>query len=246
MTTPAKLLDRIAGEELFVTALDDGCHYRYQHLFAEMLAGHLERRHPGLSDDLHRAAAAWYLSADQVDPAIRHLLAAGDHTAAGDLVAAAWRRLWSRGQVETVRRWLESFSDRQTLGQPALTLTAGWVYTALDTGSLGERWGAAACDAVMDDSPSPDGAASLRSSQALLRATIAPDGIRRLRDDAELAARLESTPGTSWHADAAVASASPAGCPGPPKVRFIRSPWARARVRSATLRLSWPRWGASP
>ena len=113
--------------------------------------------------------------------------------------------MWSRGQAETVRRWLGAFTDRQILDHPALTLTAGWVYTALDAGGLGERWCEAACGAPMDDSPSPDGAASLRSSQALLRATVGADGVRRMREDAELAARLEATPGTSWYADAQVA-----------------------------------------
>src|SRR5665647_604292 len=170
-----------------------------------MLEGELERRHPGMADELYRSVAARCLQEDEPDAAIQHLLAAGETTAAGDVVAASWRATWSRGQVETVRRWLGAFSDRQILGQPALTLTAGWIYTALDAGRLGERWGEAACGARMDDSPSPDGAASLRSSQALLRATVAVDGVHRMREDAELAARLETAPGTSWYADAQVA-----------------------------------------
>ncbi len=201
-----ELLARAAREELFVVPLgDDGCHYRYHHLFAEMLEVQLERRHPGLADELHRSVAARCLQEDEPDAAIQHLLAAGETIAAGDVVAASWRAMWSRGQVETVRRWLGAFSDRQILGQPALTLTAGWIYTALDAGRLGERWGEAACGTRMDDSPSPDGAASLRSSQALLRATVAVDGVHRMREDAELAARLETAPGTSWYADAQVA-----------------------------------------
>jgi LuxR family maltose regulon positive regulatory protein len=169
-----------------------------------MLEVELESRHPGERDELHRRAARWYAYHDDPGAEVRHLLAAGDVAAAGDVVAAAWPGPWNRGQAETVRRWLESFDDRQILLHKALTLTAGWVYTALDDGKLGERWGRAACAAVMDGAPSPDGAASLRSSQALLCATVAPDGVRRMREDAELAASLETTPGTSWHADAQV------------------------------------------
>ena len=134
-----------------------------------------------------------------------HLQAAGEVAEAGDLVAASWPAMWSRGQAETVRRWLESFTDQQILRHKPLTLTAGWIYTALDAGELGARWGKAACTAVMTDDPSPDGAASLRSSQALLRATVAPAGVKRMREDAELAARLEKAPDTSWYADAHVA-----------------------------------------
>ena len=177
-----ELLARIAREELFVVPLGDESHqYRYHHLFAEMLEAELEARHPGKRDELHRRAAGWYADHDDPDREVRHLLAAGDVAVAGDVVAAAWPALWSRGQAETVRRWLESFDDRQVLGHKALTLTAGWVYTALDDGKLGERWGRAACGATMDDSRSPDGAASLRSSQALLRATVAPEGAPHAR-----------------------------------------------------------------
>jgi len=198
-----ELLSFIARQELFIVPLGGaGHHYRYHHLFAEMLEAELESRHPGERGELHRRAARWYAEHDDPGAAMRHLLAAGDVAAAGDLVAAAWPDLWNRGQAETVRRWLESFSDRQVLGHNALMLTAGWVYTALDDGKLGERWGRAACAAPMDDAPSADGAASLRSSQALLCATVAPDGVHRMREDAELAARLETTPGTSWHAEA--------------------------------------------
>jgi LuxR family maltose regulon positive regulatory protein len=201
-----ELLARVAHEELFVVPLgDDGCHYRYHHLFAEMLQDELEKRHPGLPDELNRRVAAWYAEEDLPDQAIHHLLAAGEAAAAGELVAASWPGMWSRGQAETVRRWLSSFTDRQILTQPALTLTAGWVYSALDAGRLGERWSEAACAAPMDDSPSPDGAASLRSSQALLRATVGSRGVRLMRESAELAARLEAVPGTSWYADAQVA-----------------------------------------
>jgi len=201
-----ELLSLIARQELFVVPLGDDRHqYRYHQLFAEMLEAELEAQRPGERDELHRRVAGWYAEHDDPDAEVRHLLAAGEIAAAGDVVAAAWPGLWGRGQAETVRRWLASFDDRQVLGHKALTLTAGWVYTALDDGKLGERWGRAACGALMDDAPSPDGAASLRSSQALLRATVAPDGVRRMREDAELAASLETTPGTSWHADAQVA-----------------------------------------
>jgi LuxR family transcriptional regulator, maltose regulon positive regulatory protein len=201
-----EVLARVARDGLFVVPLgEDGCHYRYHHLFAEMLQDELERRHPGLPDTLHTVIADWCEAEDLPDQAVHHLLAAGESEAAGRLVAAAWPAMWSRGQAETVRRWLESFTDRQLLAQPALTLTAGWIYSALDAGRLGERWCAAACAAPMGDVPSPDGAATLRSSQALLRATVGVRGVKQMREDAELAARLEETPGTSWYADAQVA-----------------------------------------
>ena len=200
-----ELLERAAREELFIFPLGDNGSLRYHDLFAEVLEAELERRHPGRRGELHQKIGTWFAQRDDPDAAVYHLLAGDDVAAAGDVVAASWREVWDHGQADTVRRWLEMFDDRQILSHPALTLTAGWVYTALDAGELGARWGRAACDAAMSDAPSPDGASSLRSSQALLRATVAPDGVRRMRQDAELAAKLEVSPGSSWHADALVA-----------------------------------------
>ena len=200
-----ELLERAAREELFIFPLGDNGSFRYHHLFAEVLEAELERRHPGRGVELHRKIGTWLTQREDPDGAVYHLLAGGDVAAAGDVVAASWRAVWDRGQAQTVRRWLELFDDRQILGHHALTITAGWVYTALDAGELGARWGRAACDAPVSDAPSPDGASSLRSSQALLRATVAPDGVRRMREDAELAATLEVSTGSSWHADAQVA-----------------------------------------
>jgi LuxR family transcriptional regulator, maltose regulon positive regulatory protein len=201
-----ELLELAAHEELFLVSLGNGgMRYRYHSLFAEVLLEELERLRPGEARLLHRKAGAWYAAHEDPDGAVYHLLAGSDVSGAADVVASSWPALWDRGQADTVRRWLLSFTDRQILAHKALTLTAGWVFTALDGGELGARWGRAACEAVVGDERSPDGASSLRSSQALLRATVAPDGVGRMREDAELAAELEATTGTSWHADAQVA-----------------------------------------
>ena len=201
-----ELLEHVAREELFLVPLgEDLSRYRYHHLFGEVLAAELERRHPGEPERLHALAGEWHAGQGDLDAAVYHYLAGRHVKAAADIVASAWPLMWDKGQAETVRRWLLAFDDRQILAHKALLLAAGWVFTALDAGELGTRWGRAACDATMPDDPSPDGASSLRSSQALLRATVAPDGVRRMREDAELAARLEASSGTSWHADAEVA-----------------------------------------
>jgi LuxR family maltose regulon positive regulatory protein len=201
-----ELLQRVAREELFLVPIgDDGLSYRYHHLFAEAIAAELERRHPGRARRLHRVAGSWCADQGDLDGAVSHYIAGRHVDVAADIVAASWTAMWDKGKAETVRRWLLLFDDRQILSHKSLLLTAGWVFTALDAGEFGTRWGRAACDALMTDAPSPDGASSLRSSQALLRATVALDGVRRMREDAELAATLESTPGSSWHADAQVA-----------------------------------------
>jgi LuxR family maltose regulon positive regulatory protein len=193
----------LADENLFVVPLSGhGGAYRYHHLFAEFLRAESARRDPEGARRLNRTAAEWFFDQGDEDQAVRHWLAAGDVQRAADTVASIWPVMWSRGQLETVRRWLEGFSDEQILAHPGLTLAAGWVLTALSDARLGQRWGQAACSARLGDEPSPDGAVSLRSSQALLRATLGLDGVKRMREDAELAAKLECAPGASWYADA--------------------------------------------
>jgi LuxR family maltose regulon positive regulatory protein len=198
-----RLLDRLMRENVFVTAIDErGEWYRYSPLFAQFLTAELERREPSEKPRLHRRAAEWLQTHGDVPAAVRHWIAAGDVEAAAAAVTGSWTRYWERGQAETVRLMLECFSREQILSDAPLTLTAGWVFSALSDASEAEQWGVRASSARVDDAPSPDGAASLRSSQALLRAMLARDGVSAMRRDAELAAGLERESGSSWYPDA--------------------------------------------
>ncbi len=197
------VLGRLADEHLFVAAEDDHDEwFRYHQLFGEFLRAELARREPEAVAGLCRKAGEWYLDKGDLPRGIVYLLEAGEDQRAADEVAASWTRYWASGQSETVRRMLETFSREQILASVALTLTAGWVYSAIGDRQAARSWMPAACRARADDSPSPDGAVSLRSSQALLRATLAPDGVIALRKDAELAAKLENRPGSNWYAEA--------------------------------------------
>ena len=197
------LLLRLARENLFVTPVAGSSQsFRYHPLFAELLRLELTQRDAETAATLHRRASQWFAARGDRDAAFRHTLAAGDVADAAELVSVWWRTLWEQGLVETTRRWLAMFTDEQILAHAPLTLTAGWVYSALGDTRLGELWGSRACSIGVDDLPSPDGATSLRSSQALLRATLARDGITAMRRDAELAAKIETKPGTSWYAEA--------------------------------------------
>jgi len=197
------VLLHLASDNVFITPEDDaGRQYRYHQLFADFLRAELERREPDSVAALCRRAGAWYLEQGDVPQAVLYLLRAGDQARSADIVSDAWTGYWERGQSETVQRMLGSFSDEQVKAHVPLALTAGWVYSALGDRDKARRWTAIACRVAVDDSPSPDGASSLRSSQALLRAAIAPDGVAGMRADAELAARLEDRAGSNWHAEA--------------------------------------------
>jgi len=203
-----RVLTRLARENLFVVALDDREEwYRYHHLFAECLRAQLSRQRPDEPAGLHRAAAGWHHEHGDPGQAVRHWLAAGDVEPAADLVAAGCVALIDSGQVETARRALGLFSDRQILSHMPLTLAAGWVYGVGNphyaTHRRSENIVRAACVMPMDDSPSLDRAASLRSGQAQLRAFLAPYGIGRMLADAELSLELErNNPAGGWYMEA--------------------------------------------
>ena len=182
-------LERAAGRNLFVTALDDcGEWYRYHHLFAELLRAELVRHAPGLVVDLHRAAAAWLQEHREPEAAVGHWLAAGDVASAMAAVSAARDAGLIGGRGPGSARLLRQFSQEQILADPSPTLFAGWIF-ALHSGTPAEQrlWGPRACRIEVDDSPSPMGASSLRSFRALIRAYLAPDGIKVMVRDANSA-----------------------------------------------------------
>ena len=193
------ILARLARENLFVAALDDERRwFRYHHLFAELLRTELERRYGDRQIALHRRAARWCEGQGLLDEAIRHLLAAGDADAAGLIVSQAQMSHFAFGRVETVRRWLERFSDEQILNGGSLLLTAGWIGSMVGADERDRLWSTAACAATFGDDPSPDGARSLRSSQAALRVGMSLHGVAQMQADAELAWRLEQGGSPVW------------------------------------------------
>jgi LuxR family maltose regulon positive regulatory protein len=190
----AERLATLVRENLFVTAMDDRDEwYRYHHLFADLLLTLERRRAPEDLPELHRRAAAWYAEHGDDERAVRHWLAAGDATAAAWPAFCAVNDLVDRGQTESARRLLDSFTDRQLSDHVELTLAAGWLHgTVLGDRVKGERWRRAACTRPTTDEPMPDGTSSWRGYQAGLRAFLAPDGVTRMLADAKLALSCES------------------------------------------------------
>ena len=87
----AELLAELEQANLFLIALDDHRHwYRYHHLFAQLLRLELAGRDADLVPLLHRRAAAWHQAAGDVEAAVHHAIAAGDHQRATDLVTHHW------------------------------------------------------------------------------------------------------------------------------------------------------------
>jgi LuxR family transcriptional regulator, maltose regulon positive regulatory protein len=154
--TARRLLPEIERSNLFLVPLDDRREwYRYHHLFGDLLRRELERAHPGLSPELHRRAAAWFLSAGDADQAIRHTIAAGDSQRAAELVAEHWTAwLLERGEHGDIGAWLDALEDELVRSDARLCVAR--VFVGHSTGRLDglEDWLAAA-DQALGSNPDP-------------------------------------------------------------------------------------------
>ncbi len=125
------LPETVARKMLFVYAVDDsGEWYRYQHLASQFLLAELVRRR-GEDDvaSLHRRAAEWLEEHRLFEAAVRHWLAGGDARRVGAVVRRVLRDRSTGVRLETLRSWLEWFSDEQVLCDHALLFAAAVIGT---------------------------------------------------------------------------------------------------------------------
>ena len=128
-----EMLRRLMAAQLFLIPLDaDGRWYRYHHLFAQVLRARLRRDAPDRASALCRRASAWYARHGMVAEAVRYALAGGDLDRAADLIEAiAVPMMWERGEVATVRAWLDALPPALLDARPRLALA--YAHTAVYT-----------------------------------------------------------------------------------------------------------------
>ncbi|HSK98756.1 MAG TPA: LuxR C-terminal-related transcriptional regulator [Rubrobacteraceae bacterium] len=129
------MLEKLERENLFVVPLDDERRwFRYHHLFSQFLQKELRRAEPESLPDLHRRACDWFEREGLAAEAVSHALAAGYPERAADLVERVARTTLRRGELSTLRRWLEELSEDLVWSRPRLCLFYAWYYLA--TGRL--------------------------------------------------------------------------------------------------------------
>jgi LuxR family transcriptional regulator, maltose regulon positive regulatory protein len=197
-TDAAASLETLARSNAFVVPLDDRREwYRYHHLFGDLLRAELGRRHPELLPVYRRRAASWCEVRGTPGLAFRYAHASGDLAQAGRIALAHRDELARRGQSESVRLWLERCTDEEIASDPQLSLAAAWVFLFHGDAARARRFIAAAERGPLDV-PSADGASSLRSSLAAVRAVLAPDGIPQMLRDGEFVYASEKQAGSRW------------------------------------------------
>jgi len=123
----AAVLVDLNRRNLFITPLDGARYwFRYHHLFAELLKGHLQRGRQALVTELHRRAAGWYEENGYAGEAVQHALWAQDYPYAGRMIVAGWRRVFHQGWVSTALRWLEGLPSDVLQHLPPLIVAYSW------------------------------------------------------------------------------------------------------------------------
>ena len=194
----AASLEDLARSNAFVVSLDDHREwYRYHHLFRDLLRAELKRRHPDLLPVYLERAADWCERHGAPGEAFAYAYEAGDLAHAGRIALAYRDEFASRGQIESLRLWLERCTDTEIESDPQLSIAAAWVFGYLGDAARARRFLVAAERAPVDLA-SPDGGSAFRSALASLRSAMAPDGILQMLRDAELGYECEQKLGTRW------------------------------------------------
>jgi LuxR family maltose regulon positive regulatory protein len=108
--------------------------FRYHPLFAELLQRELRHTFPEEIDDLHRKAAKWFQSRDEVLDAVRHAQRARDWSHAAQVLAQRDVHFMLEGRGETIRALVEAFPENFAAGDAELARIMGDL--ELDRGSL--------------------------------------------------------------------------------------------------------------
>jgi LuxR family transcriptional regulator, maltose regulon positive regulatory protein len=127
-----KMLDRLERQNLFVVPLDAHRQwFRYHHLFADVLRGHLSEAQTQALPETHRRASDWFEAHGERAEAIHHALEAGDYEWAADLIERAIPELRRHRQETLFRAWMKPIPDAVVGSRPALSIAYAGVLVSL-------------------------------------------------------------------------------------------------------------------
>jgi LuxR family transcriptional regulator, maltose regulon positive regulatory protein len=181
------VLEQMEARNLLVLPLDRRREwYRYHRLLRDLLRSELRRQEPGLVQDLHFRAAAWFEANSMPEQAIGHAQAAGDYDRLVRLILELQQPVWASGRVETVLRWMEWIRDVTSAEHyGAIAVHGSLIFALLGQPTEAERW-AAAAERASSAGILPDGS-TIEATLAYLRAILCRKGIGEMRRDAQLA-----------------------------------------------------------
>jgi len=194
----AAILEDLEHKNLFLVPLDDqGGWYRYHRLFQELLQSDLSAKDRLIVPELHRRASQWHRSWGFLDDAIKHANAANDLESCRDLISGNWLAYCNAGRLAIVRSWILSLGEERVASDPVLSLTAAWIAGLSGHSHEVEKWLELAGQGSFAG-PLPDGASSLASGIALVRASFGHEGVGKALTAASVALKSESRRDTRW------------------------------------------------
>ena len=122
---PGKLLVQVQKANLFITSVDEW--YQYHPLFREFLRAQLKTLYPERIEKLHRQAAQWLEQNGRLEEAIQHWFAGAEQEAAARLISSLAPDYLKRGELVTLRRWLDLLPEPVIWNDPRLCLTQVWL-----------------------------------------------------------------------------------------------------------------------
>lgn len=120
-----KILAYLEKTNLFISAV--GAWYQYHPLFREFLQGKLHSAFPERAKDLHEKSHHWLEQNGFFAEAIPHAFAISDDETAARLIATLAPDYLKRGELVTLRRWLDRLSESSIWHNPRLCLTQIWL-----------------------------------------------------------------------------------------------------------------------
>jgi LuxR family maltose regulon positive regulatory protein len=120
-----KMLAHIEKANLFISVVDTW--YQYHPLFREFLQTQLQNRYSERVQSLHRKVCQWLQENGFITEAIPHAFAIFDHETAARLIAALAPDYFRRGELVTLRRWLDLLPESVIWNNPRLCLTQIWL-----------------------------------------------------------------------------------------------------------------------
>jgi LuxR family maltose regulon positive regulatory protein len=120
-----RMLSHIEKSNLFITRVDSW--YQYHPLFRDFLQTQLQAKFPDRIANLHHRACQWLEQNGFIAEAIPHAFANSDHDTAARLIAALAPDYFRRGELVTLRRWLDRLPESIIWNHPRLCLTQIWL-----------------------------------------------------------------------------------------------------------------------
>ena len=118
-----QILNNLERANMFVVPLDEERRwYRYHHLFADLLAQHLQTKQGDRVAQLHRRASQWFAENGFKGEAVDHALTAKDYPMAADLIEEIAEIDWDRARESRLLRWFKKLPDERIDVNPKLCI----------------------------------------------------------------------------------------------------------------------------